>query len=83
MEVYNATDEPVHFFKHTTLEILIRIQEMRDIKLEIVDANTVQLVKWAKYGLESSPQSHFLKRYRILVDDARQTLTQEQRVKFH
>ena len=62
VEVYNPKDESVHLFKHTTLGILTPIQEMTDIKLKTVDASTVDAITVGQ--VESSPQSHSLKRYR-------------------
>ena len=86
MEVDNLIDELVHLFKHTTLGILTLIQETTDIKLETIDASTpgastvgqVGSVWFRKHSTKSLPEE-----IQKLVDEARHTLTQENREKFH
>ena len=51
VKVSNITNEPVHFFKHTSLGILILIQEMADIILETVYASTVDASTVGQMGL--------------------------------
>ena len=74
----HPTDEPVHLFKYTTLGILTPLHEMTNIKVETIDAKTVDAsivgqVGWVWSGKQSLPEE-----IQKLVGDSRQTLTQEQ-----